>query len=64
MIEALEKAVELEPVPQTLNMLADAYEQNEQIDQAASLREKAAKMNAQQNSAPKQVARPTRRVMM
>lgn len=64
MIVALEKAVELEPVPQTLNMLADAYEQNEQIDQAASLREKAAKMNAQQNSAPKQVARPTRRVMM
>ncbi|MFZ2125526.1 MAG: tetratricopeptide repeat protein [Candidatus Saccharimonadales bacterium] len=44
MIEALEKAVELEPVPQTLNILADAYERTGQTDLALNLREKAAKM--------------------
>jgi tetratricopeptide (TPR) repeat protein len=64
MIEALEKAVELEPVPQTLSILADAYEQNEQTDLAASLREKVAKMNSQQNAQPKKVTRPVRRVML
>lgn len=64
MIEELEKAVELEPVPQTLTILADAYEHNEQPDLAADLHEKAAKMNAQQNTAPKKVARPVRRVML
>lgn len=65
MIEALEHAVELEPVPQTLNILAEAYEQSEQADLAATLREKAASMQAQQNSTPKQaVRRPTRRVML
>lgn len=64
MIEALEKAVELEPVPQTLTILADAYEQNEQIELATTLREKAAKMNAQQNAPAPKVARPPRRVML
>jgi tetratricopeptide (TPR) repeat protein len=44
MIEALEKAVELEPVPQTLNILADAYERTGQTDLALNLREKSAKM--------------------
>lgn len=44
MIEALEKAVELEPVPQTLNILADAYDRTGQSDLALNLREKAAKM--------------------
>lgn len=64
MVTALERAVELEPVPQTLNILADAYEQTEQLDLAIALREKAAKMNSQQNSQPKRVARPPRRVML
>ena len=64
MIEALERAVELEPVPQTLNILADAYEQNEQVDLANSLREKATKMNTQQNATPKKAAKPVRRVML
>lgn len=64
MIVALEKAVELEPVPQTLNILADAYDQVEQGDLATSLREKAAKMNSHQNTPPKKVARPARRVML
>lgn len=44
MIEALEKAIELEPIPQTLNILADAYDRTGQSDLAADLREKAAKM--------------------
>ena len=34
MIEALERAVELDPIPQTLNILADAYERNNQVELA------------------------------
>lgn len=44
MIESLEQAVELEPIPQTLNILADAYDRNGQEDLAKELREKAAKL--------------------
>ena len=44
MIDALEKAVELEPIPQTLTVLAEAYEKIDQLELAASLREKAARM--------------------
>jgi tetratricopeptide (TPR) repeat protein len=44
MIESLEKAVELDPIPQTLNILADAYESDGQTELASRLREKAAKM--------------------
>lgn len=44
MIEALERAVELDPIPQTLNILADAYERNGQEELATELREKAAKL--------------------
>ena len=44
MIHALEKAVELEPIPQTLTVLAEAYEKIGQLELAASLREKAARM--------------------
>jgi tetratricopeptide (TPR) repeat protein len=61
MIESLEKAVELDPIPQTLNILADAYERTEQAELAQSLREKAAKMMAPQ-VAPRRV-RQARRVM-
>lgn len=43
-IESLEKAIELDPNPQTLNILADAYERNGQTDLATGLREKSAKM--------------------
>jgi tetratricopeptide (TPR) repeat protein len=64
MIEALEKAVELEPVPQTLTILADAYEHNGQADLATNLREKVARMRAQQNTTPKRVTQPPRRVML
>lgn len=62
MIEALERAVELEPVPQTLNILAEAYERNGQEELATELREKSSKMKSQQDT-PK-IARPVRRVVM
>lgn len=63
MIETLERAVELEPVPQTLTILADAYDQNGQTELAAELRDRVTKMKAEQNT-PKRVARPVRRVIM
>ena len=44
MVEALERAVKLEAIPQTLNLLADAYERTERLDEANKMREKAAKM--------------------
>lgn len=62
MIEALERAVELDPIPQTLNILADAYDRTGQNDLAAGLREKAAKMIIPQGQ-PKRV-RQVRRVVM
>lgn len=63
MIDSLEKAAELEPVPQTLTILADAYDTNGQSESAAELRERAAKMKSQQNVSPK-VTKPIRRVVM
>ncbi len=62
MIESLEKAVELDPIPQTLNILADAYERTGQTDLALNLREKSAKMIIPQ-AQPRQVKRPRRVVM-
>lgn len=44
MIEALEKAVELEPIPQTLLILAEAYDTAGQLELAQNLREKASRM--------------------
>jgi tetratricopeptide (TPR) repeat protein len=62
MIESLEKAVELEPIPQTLSILADAYDRNGQKDLAAELRDKAAKMMVPEGQS-KQI-RQVRRVVM
>ena len=62
MIEALEKAVELEPIPQTLNILADAYERTGQIDLANNLREKAAKMIIPPGQ-PRKIKQPRRVIM-
>lgn len=56
MIEELEKAIELEPIPQTLTVLAEAYESAGQNELAASLREKAARMLVPSESSKK----PTR----
>lgn len=61
MIEALERAVELDPIPQTLNILADAYERTGQTELALDLREKSAKMILPQGQ-PRRVKQP-RRVM-
>ncbi|OGL21963.1 hypothetical protein A2707_01265 [Candidatus Saccharibacteria bacterium RIFCSPHIGHO2_01_FULL_45_15] len=61
MIESLEHAVELDPIPQTLNILADAYERVGQSDLSVELREKASKMIIPQGQ-PKRVVQP-RKVM-
>jgi uncharacterized protein HemY len=62
MIESLERAVELDPIPQTLNILADAYERTGQVELAVTLREKSAKMIIPQ-SQPRRVKQPRRVVM-
>jgi tetratricopeptide (TPR) repeat protein len=62
MIESLEKAVELDPIPQTLSILADAYERTGQTELALSLREKSAKMIIPQET-PRRVKQPRRVVM-
>jgi tetratricopeptide (TPR) repeat protein len=61
MIESLERAVELDPIPQTLNILADAYDRNGQEELSTDLREKAAKMLIPQGQ-PRHI-RQVRRVM-
>lgn len=61
MIEALERAVQLDPIPQTLRILADAYERVEEHDLALELRERAAKMIMPQSQ--NKVKQPRRVVM-
>lgn len=61
MIESLERAIELDPVPQTLNILADAYERNGQTELALELREKSAKLIIPQGR-PRRI-KQVRRVM-
>lgn len=61
MIESLERAVELDPIPQTLTVLADAYDRNGQGELALRLREKAGKMIIPDGQ-PRRV-RQVRRVM-
>ena len=63
MIAALEKAVDLEPNPQSLTILADAYDRTGKPDLAANLRAKASSM-AVPSGAPKRIAQPPRRVVM
>lgn len=62
MIDALERAVELDPIPQTLNILADAYERTDQADLALELRKKAAKLIIPEGQA-KRIRQPRRVVM-
>lgn len=62
MIAALERAIEIDPIPQTLTILADAYERTEQLELATELREKAAKMIIPAEQ-PKRVRQPRRVVM-
>lgn len=44
LIESLERAIELDPIPQTLTILADAYDRTGEGELAAELRARAAKM--------------------
>ncbi len=62
MIGALERAVELDPIPQTLTILADSYDRIGQEELALNLREKAAKMIIPQGQ-PKRVRQPRRVIM-
>lgn len=62
MIESLEKAVEIDPIPQTLTILADAYERVGDSQLAIDLRERAAKMIIPQG--PKPTVKQPRRVVM
>lgn len=57
MILSLEKAVEIDPIPQVLNILADAYDRTGQEEIATDLRQKAAKMIIPQGQ-PKRVPQP------
>ena len=63
MIASLERAVELEPNPQSLGILADAYERSGQEDLAGELRTKAQKMIIPAG-APKRIVQPPRRIVM
>lgn len=62
MIESLERAVELDPIPQTLTILADAYERTGEAELALKLREKAANMIIPQGQ-PKRLKQPRRVIM-
>lgn len=61
MIDALERAVELDPIPQTLTILADAYDRTGETQLALDLRERAAKLIIPQ--AQNKVKQPRRVVM-
>lgn len=63
MIESLERAVELDPVPQTLTILADAYDRTGAEQLAIDLRERAAKMIIPQGKPQSRVRQPRRVVM-
>ncbi|HJM04076.1 MAG TPA: tetratricopeptide repeat protein [Candidatus Saccharimonadaceae bacterium] len=62
MIDSLERAIELDPIPQTLSILADAYERVGESDLSMNLRERAAKMIIPQGT-PKKVRQPRRVIM-
>ena len=62
MIKSLEKAVELEPNPQTLTILADAYDRDGQTELAEGLRVKANKLLTPAGK-PKTVQQPRKVVM-
>lgn len=62
MIEALERAVELEPNPQSLTILADAYDRDGKAELSGQLRIKAEKMMIP-SGAPKKITQPRRVVM-
>ncbi len=62
MIESLEHAVSLDPIPQTLNILADAYERTGQEAEALKMRAKATKMIIPQGQS-KRIQQPRKVIM-
>lgn len=62
MIASLERAVELEPNPQSLTILADAYERDDQLELATAIREKVSKVIIPQH-APQKIKQPRKVVM-
>lgn len=62
MVASLERAVEIDPIPQTLNILADAYDRLGETDLALSVREKAARLIIPAGR-PKRVRQPRRVIM-
>lgn len=62
MIASLEKAVELEPNPQSLRILADAYERTGDLALAEGIKAKIAKIIVPQ-AAPKSIKQPRKVVM-
>lgn len=63
-IVSLERAAEIDRIPQTLNILADAYERDNQIDLALNLRAEAKSMIAAQTQNQAKRVRQPRRVVM
>ena len=62
MIAELEKAVELEPTPQVLKILADAYDEDDKATLATSLRDRAKKLDSKTGN-PKTIRQPRKVVM-
>ncbi len=62
MIDALEKAVDIDRIPQTLTILADAYERAGEQELSLNLREEAARMIIPQGQT-KRVAQPRKVIM-
>lgn len=62
MVEALEKAVDLEPHPQSLKILADAYERTGDMELAEAINKKIQKIIVPPD-APKRIQQPRRMVM-
>ena len=62
MIEELEKAVELEPTPQVLRILAQAYDEDDRKQLARSLRTRATRLSSSK-SATKNIRQPRKVVM-
>ncbi|HYG83790.1 MAG TPA: CDC27 family protein [Verrucomicrobiae bacterium] len=62
-INALEHAVKLEPNPQSLTILADAYERDGRPELAEKLRSKIVRMTAAQTTVPKKIKQPRRVIM-
>lgn len=63
MIAALEKAVELEPNPQSLRILADAYERTGDLELATNIREKVRTIVNSPQPAARHIRQPRKLVM-